>query len=114
MEPMESTPSKVEPVKGRRIGEPKAERAIRENKLPHDDWRIASAQSLLGCSLANQKKFDEAEPLLIHGYEGIVESKKAPPERLAEANDRLIKLYEAWDKPEQAAQWRAKKSSPAK
>ena len=27
-EPMESTPSKVEPVKGRRIGEPKVERAF--------------------------------------------------------------------------------------
>ena len=29
--------------------------------------------------------------------------------RLTEAIDRLVQLYEAWGKPEQAAQWREKR-----
>jgi hypothetical protein len=27
---------------------------------------------------------------------------------LAQARDRIIRLYEAWDKPEQAAAWKAR------
>ena len=45
--------------------------------------------------------------LLIEGYQ-----KMTPPKRNAhrkrEALERIVKLYEAWEKPEKAAEWRAK------
>jgi hypothetical protein len=46
-----------------------------------------------------QKKFAEAEPLLVKGYEGLKDHEKTiPPQaaaRIPESLDRLIKLYTA-------------------
>src|SRR5262249_46603206 len=44
--------------------------ALREQKLP-EDYRTFNARSLLGEALARQKKYAEAEPLLVQGYEGL-------------------------------------------
>ena len=38
---------------------------LRQRLYPADDWRIAQAQSLLGAALFAQKKYREAEPLMI-------------------------------------------------
>lgn len=37
-----------------------------------DGWERFRAESLLGASLAGKKKYAEAEPLLLEGYQGIV------------------------------------------
>jgi hypothetical protein len=37
---------------------------------------------------------------------------KERQDELAEALDRLVRLYEAWGKPEQALEWRAKQKPP--
>jgi hypothetical protein len=62
--------------------------AIREEKRP-DDWLTFEARSLLGGSLLGLKKWAEAEPLLIRGYEGMkAREKRIPPssrKRVAEA-----------------------------
>jgi tetratricopeptide (TPR) repeat protein len=85
--------------------------AIREKKLAYD-WTRYSDMSLLGGALSGQKKFAEAEPLLIQGYEGIkVRESKIPPQgkiNIPEAAARIVSLYEAWEKPEKAAEWREK------
>jgi len=71
-------------------------------------WLRYNAMSLLGEALTKQGKYAEAEPLLLEGYE-----KMEPPPAVAirrdEARDRLVALYEAWGKPDQAAAWRAKR-----
>ena len=36
------------------------------------------------------------------------------PARLTEALERLVQLYDAWEKPDQAAEWRAKLPDAAK
>ena len=81
---------------------------IREKKWP-DDWSFFNAKSMLGGALAGQKKFQEAEPLLLEGYQGMkAREANISPEgkpRLPEAIQRLIDLYLAWEKPEQAAEW---------
>lgn len=81
---------------------------IREQQLP-DDWRLFNARSTLGGALAGQKRFQEAEPLLIEGYFGMKEHEaQIPPaakHRLPEAIQRLVDLYVAWEKPEQANEW---------
>src|SRR5262249_28268634 len=43
---------------------------IRELKIP-DDWRTFNARSFLGATLLGQKKYAEAEPLLLAAYEGM-------------------------------------------
>ena len=83
---------------------------IREKKLP-DDWVLYNTKSLLGGALAGQKKFQEAEPLLVEGYSGMKDREaNIPPAaqpRLPEAIRRLVDLYTAWDRPEEAAKWQA-------
>jgi hypothetical protein len=41
-----------------------------------DEWQRFRAESLLGASLAGQKKYSEAEPLLLEGYQGMVARKE--------------------------------------
>jgi len=80
--------------------------AIREQAGPADDWRRYVAMSLLGEALAGQRRRGEAEPLLVEGYERMEPPKGAERHRRA-ALDRVIRLYEAWGKPEEAARYRS-------
>jgi Tetratricopeptide repeat len=83
--------------------------AIRE-KTQSDVWSTFNTKSLLGGALLGQKKYAEAEPLLIAGYEGMKQREKTMPpqakDRPTAALERLVQLYEATDKPDQAARWR--------
>jgi serine/threonine protein kinase/tetratricopeptide (TPR) repeat protein len=83
--------------------------AIREKQLP-EDWRTCNARSLLGKALADQKKYPEAVPLLVQGYEGLKKmGAKVPADSFVHATDALewlVQLYEAWGKPDEAAKWR--------
>ena len=81
---------------------------IREKKLP-DNWLFFNTKSMLGSALAGQKKFDEAEPLLLAGYEGMkkreVNIPAASKAILTEALQRLVDLYTTWNKPDKTAEW---------
>ena len=65
---------------------------------------------MLGGSLLGQKKFADAGPLLLAGYEGMKQREKTiPPQgkiRISETIERLVQLYEATDKKDEAAKWR--------
>jgi tetratricopeptide (TPR) repeat protein/tRNA A-37 threonylcarbamoyl transferase component Bud32 len=81
-------------------------------KAQPDGWRRFCAEGLLGASLAGQKKYAEAEPLLLEGYQGMLVRKEriAVPDQyyLDRAHAWLVQLYQAWGKPEKAAEWRLK------
>ena len=83
-----------------------------DRKKQPDDWQRFRAESLLGASLAGQKKYPEAEPLLLEGYQGMVARKDriGVPDwyHLDRAREWLIQLYQAWGKPDKAAEWRGK------
>jgi eukaryotic-like serine/threonine-protein kinase len=85
--------------------------AIREAKMP-DDWRTFNTRTVLGASLLGRKKYMEAEPLLLSGYEGMKQREDkisaAGKPRLKEALQRLVQLYEATGRPEKAAEWKQK------
>jgi hypothetical protein len=85
--------------------------AIRQETEP-DDWSTFNTRSSLGGALLGQGKFAEAEPLILSGYEGMkAREGKIPPQgrpRLSEAASRVVELYEAWDRPDKAAGWRAR------
>jgi len=95
--------------------EPLARDALEaEKKIQPDDWQRYRAASLLGASLAGQKKYAEAEPLLLEGYQGMLARKDriGIPERyhLDRAHDWVIRLYQAWGKPQKADEWRNRQS----
>jgi serine/threonine protein kinase len=89
--------------------------ALREKKAP-DDWRTFETRSLLGGSLAGQKKYAEAELFLLQGYEGMKAREAEIPasnqKRPAEAAERIVRLYEALRRPDRAADWKAKLGIP--
>jgi len=89
--------------------------AIRERKDP-DRWTTFNARSLLGGALLAQEKYAEAEPLLVSGYQGLkVRQAKLPSEGerfLTDALERLVQLYDAWGRPDQAATWREVQAAP--
>jgi hypothetical protein len=72
-------------------------------------WHQYNCRSLLGASVAGQKNFSEAEPLLVSGYEGMRQRQATIPSgdrsALDEAGQGIVKLYQNWGKPEKAAEW---------
>lgn len=93
--------------------EPLAREALEFNDKNHPDtWQRFRAESILGASLAGQKKFAEAEPLLLEGYRGM--SARKPqidvPDwyHIDRARDWIIGLYQAWGRLSQAAEWKRK------
>jgi hypothetical protein len=72
--------------------------------------------SLLGGSLLGQRRYPLAEPEVIAGYEGLrARAARIPmPKRscLLEAAMRVVRLYETWNKPEEARTWKAKLGLP--
>jgi eukaryotic-like serine/threonine-protein kinase len=84
--------------------------AIREKTKP-EVWTTFNAKSMLGGAMLGQKKYAEAEPLLLAGYEGMKQREaKIPPEGkvcLSEALERLIELAKEQGKKQDEARWRA-------
>jgi tetratricopeptide (TPR) repeat protein len=81
-------------------------------KTSLDAWNRYYFQGLLGASLAGQKRFAEAEPLLVSGREGMVQREATVPADsltlVVQAGQRIIELYDGWGKLDKAAEWRQK------
>jgi hypothetical protein len=86
-----------------------------DRKKRPDDWQRFRAETLLGASLAGQKKYAEAEPLLLEGYQGMAARKERirVPDwyHLDRAREWIAKLYQAWGKPEKAAEWKSQSNA---
>jgi tetratricopeptide (TPR) repeat protein len=80
-------------------------------KIQPGDWTTFDTESTLGEALLDQKRFADAEKPLLSGGEGLQQRAGAIPAqdkaRLTKAIERLVRLYEAWGKPDEAAKWRA-------
>ena len=77
---------------------------------------LAEPLRLQAGSIITTGTLTDAQPLLLQGYEGMkqreaktpgADSPDSPPEvRLTQALERLVQLYDAWDKPDEVAKWR--------
>ena len=76
--------------------------------LPRVPWYKPDVQSALGAALAGLRRFDEAEPLLVAGYEGLRDLPVAPPAHLRVSIERLVSFYVASGRAEQAMVWRTR------
>lgn len=89
----------------------RASLVLRELEWP-DDWHTFNSRSQLGGSLLGQKKYAEAEPLLLSGYEGMShrEEKIAAKDKafLSQALQRLVEFCTGSNRPAETAQWREK------
>ena len=79
-------------------------------KIAPAGWQRFSAEAALGASLSGKGQYGEAEPLLTSAYRGLVERRASIPAEdqstFEQTRKWLTELYDAWDKPEQAAEWR--------
>jgi tetratricopeptide (TPR) repeat protein len=85
---------------------------MRRQALPPGHHTIAVTESILGGCLTLAGEYGEAEALLLRSREALKdyrdEATPAQREALKENLSRIVQLYEAWNKPERAAEWRAK------
>ena len=86
---------------------------IRDKKQP-DEWTTFNSRSMLGAALLGQKKYADAEPLLLMGYGGMKRREHAIPasaaDRIPAALGKLVELYAATDKPAEAKKFRAERA----
>ena len=77
---------------------------------PPKDWQGFYCQSLLGASLSAAKSFPLAEPLLVSGYQGMLQNQSRMPAgrvmHLVNAKATLARMYNDWGKSELAARWK--------
>ena len=56
-----------------------------------------------------QGRYTEAEPLLLGSIEVLQQTPGVPRERVQQALERIIALYDAWEQPEKAKPWRLRR-----
>ena len=79
-------------------------RRILALSLPDDHWRVAMAKNTQGAALTGLRRYKEAEPLLVGSLKGL---KGSPvPDLPARGRQRLVELYTAWGKPEEAIKYK--------
>jgi len=76
-----------------------------------DHLDTQAARLELGATRLQQKRYAEAEPLLLEAYAGLKQHETKVPEansRATEALERLVQLYDGWGKKDKADEWRRK------
>jgi non-specific serine/threonine protein kinase/serine/threonine-protein kinase len=76
------------------------------------NWKRYYPKTVLGAALAGEKRYGEAEPLLLSGYTGLIQRKATIPaaskSHLAEAGDWIVQLYRDWGQPDKVTEWQSK------
>jgi tetratricopeptide (TPR) repeat protein len=94
-----------------------AEQVAREalalmDKDARENWSRFHTISMIGGALLGQKRYAEAEPFLVQGYEGMKQRETLIPAGfmhwLTKGGNRLVRFYEATNQPEKAREWREK------
>jgi non-specific serine/threonine protein kinase/serine/threonine-protein kinase len=84
-----------------------------QRSLAPEDWYVAAAQCELGESRRGLGQLGAAEPLLVQGCSGVLESTAAGHAEKRTAAEHVVALYEALDKPAAAAEWRTRLTKQA-
>jgi len=79
--------------------------AVRMRTLPSGDWKIPSARSILGEHLVLAKRFSEAEPMLLDAERDLVATRGKDSAVVTDARRRLVSLYTALGRTDDARRW---------
>ena len=82
--------------------------ALRRETLPPGHWLLASTEGTLGAHYTLAGRYQEAESLLVPAERRLVELRGEQAPIVATARTRLVDLYAAWGKPDEARAWKAK------
>jgi non-specific serine/threonine protein kinase/serine/threonine-protein kinase len=82
------------------------------HSLPAGHWLIGLVTKELGGCLCDLRRFDEAEPLLLEAYDLLEATLKPDDHHVQRTVQELVALYEAWQRPEDAARWNERRSKP--
>jgi hypothetical protein len=78
----------------------------RQRLFPHGDWRIAQAQSLLGAALIAQRRFADAEPLMLEADRALNSNPGTEDDERRANRDRLVQLYTSQGRRDRADAYR--------
>ena len=81
---------------------------VKTHAFPADSWQVATTRSLLVSSLIDQRRYAEAEAMLLAAYPSITKQFGASHPRTRRTAERGVALYEAWGKTQPAAEWKEK------
>jgi eukaryotic-like serine/threonine-protein kinase len=85
---------------------------LREANLPKEHFMTALTKGALGECLTSQRRYGEAEPLLLESHGSLERSQGAENPRTRLALQRLVTLYEQWGRPGPANEYRRRISGP--
>jgi tetratricopeptide (TPR) repeat protein len=74
--------------------------------FPAGHWRIALAENALGAALSARRRFQEADTLLVRGYDRLTATLGSSALDTRLARGRLVAHYQRWGRPELAARYR--------
>jgi serine/threonine-protein kinase len=80
--------------------------SIWRKELPDGHWWIANAQAALGLCYLQERKYSEAERVLLANLAVLEKQRGADSADARRVRAWLVKLYEAWGRPESAARYR--------
>ena len=95
------------PGAGSRVNHLAGSRSISISAINRGAASITLARINLAESLTAQKKYNEAERVLLEAYQDANEVQGVQHWRTKHTARELVKLYEAWNKPDLAAKYRA-------
>jgi tetratricopeptide (TPR) repeat protein len=80
---------------------------ITAENLEADDPIHLESQALLGMTLGEQQRFDEAEQLLVRAFQELTDSVGSQDGRTDDSLDYLVRLFELMERPDAAEKYRA-------
>jgi serine/threonine protein kinase len=83
----------------------------RRRTVSDDDWSVATTKALLGASLVAQRRYADAEAVLLDANRDLDRQSGSSARDVKATITGLVQLYEAWGKGEAAAAFRARLSS---
>ena len=75
-------------------------------RLPDTRARVAEVQSTLGRCLTGQRRFEQAEAVLLESHSVLREERGLEHRSTQQSLEWLVGLYEAWGRPEDAERYR--------
>ena len=77
-----------------------------ESSLGENDYRTLRARATLGGSFTARGMYTEAEEILVATYESLLSEHADRDGELRSTATYLVQLYEAWGRPDRAAEYR--------